>query len=216
MVWIRILFLNTFILKQSRCYLKCLSTTSPQSFPPKTDMKPNRKHYQDTDPRNKREKKISKQYHIESNTSHMNMKSNLVTYQNHLSTNEYSKCISANSPLSMKWSLTALTKQYNRPGRFCDASRAIQLPLCSPYSQAGTHSYLAFCRCGFLPLFFNMDMDRSVFIHMDVQRGRWGTVLHGSSPTSEKGKYNEGKPVNKETGNNISFSVQTGTVASLG
>lgn len=146
----------------------------------------------------------------------MNIKSNPVSYQNHLSTNQHSKCVPANSPLNMKWSLTALTQQQNRPGRFCDASRAIQLPLCSPYNQPGTHSYLVFCRCGFLPL-FNMDMDRSVFIHMDVQRGRWGTVLHGSSPTNGKGKYNEGKPVNKETGNNnISSSVQRGTVASLG
>lgn len=33
-----------------------LSTTSPQTFPPKTDMKPNRKHYQDTDSGNKRQK----------------------------------------------------------------------------------------------------------------------------------------------------------------
>lgn len=59
----------------------------------------------------------------------------------------------------------------------------------------------SFNRCGFLTL-FNMDMDRGVFIHMDVQRGRWGTVLHGSSPADGKGEYNERKPVNKETGNN--------------
>lgn len=137
----------------------------------------------------------------------MNMKSNFVSYQNHLSTNQHSKCVTASSPLNMKWNLTALTQQWNRPARFCDASKAIHLPLWSRYNQPGIHSYLAFCSCGFLPL-FNMDMDRGVFIHMDVQRGRWGTVLHGSSPTSGKGKYKEGKPVNKETGNNnISLCV---------
>lgn len=59
-------------------------------------MKQNRKHYQDTNLRNKREKILQTKAHWKQHFPHEHEK------QNHLSTNQHSKCVTANSPLNIK------------------------------------------------------------------------------------------------------------------